>query len=95
MISQDCKTVTLEREFNCNVQKLYKAWSASELPRWWNALKVAQEHGDLDILYPHEILCSSGSCEISTGETLLYSDDDHLTVAGTRLLIDMFQSVFD
>lgn len=60
-----------------------------------NTLKAEQERGDFDILYPHEILCSGRFCEIVMGDTLLYSDDDHLTVAGTRLLIGMFQTIFD
>jgi peptidoglycan/LPS O-acetylase OafA/YrhL len=38
------------------------------------------------VLDPFPLLCDSLRCRAADGETLLYEDDDHLSIAGSRLL---------
>ena len=44
------------------------------------------------IVYPHEVLCRSGACEVSLNGIPLYRDEHHLSVYGARLLTPLFQS---
>jgi len=63
---------------------------------------MAQQHRVLSILreleqdsaafiYPHERLCQS-TCVVRFDEQILYSDGEHLTTAGAKLLQPMFVS---
>jgi hypothetical protein len=61
--------------------------------RTFDVLKrAAAEHG-ARIVYPHELLCSAGTCAVMNPPRLLYFDDDHLTVFGAMKLSPMFERV--
>jgi peptidoglycan/LPS O-acetylase OafA/YrhL len=46
------------------------------------------------ILYPHEILCATGSCELSLNDRPLYRDEHHLSVFGAMQLTPLVSRAF-
>ncbi|HTT84826.1 MAG TPA: acyltransferase family protein [Rhizomicrobium sp.] len=46
------------------------------------------------ILYPHRILCATGTCEVALNGIPLYRDEHHLSVLGARQLIPMMGGIF-
>lgn len=49
---------------------------------------------NVKVLYPHEYLCSHETCAYSRNGEPLYSDSNHLNVAGTRMLSDLVAQAF-
>jgi len=45
-------------------------------------------------VYPDKLICSNGRCAVSLNDESLYRDDDHLSLAGGRLLEPLFDPVF-
>ncbi len=43
------------------------------------------------IIYPHQMLCANGYCEIMRDGVALYSDSNHLTEFGAKLLSPLFE----
>jgi hypothetical protein len=43
------------------------------------------------IIYPHQILCANGYCETMRDGVALYSDSNHLTEFGAKLLSPLFE----
>jgi hypothetical protein len=54
-------------------------------------LKHMQDRYGAKILYPHEILCATGKCELSMDDKPLYRDEHHLSVFGAMQLLPMVQ----
>jgi len=52
--------------------------------------KMQRRYG-AKIIYPHQILCANGYCEIMRDGVALYSDSNHLTEAGAKLLSPLFE----
>ena len=46
------------------------------------------------ILYPHEILCATGKCELSMDDRPLYRDEHHLSVFGALQLAPLVSQAF-
>jgi peptidoglycan/LPS O-acetylase OafA/YrhL len=46
------------------------------------------------VLYPHKILCATGSCEVALNGVPLYRDEHHLSVLGARQLTPLLQRAF-
>ena len=46
------------------------------------------------VLYPHKILCATGSCEVALNGVPLYRDEHHLSVFGARQLTSLMQQAF-
>lgn len=44
------------------------------------------------VLYPHSVLCRSGSCAVALNGVPLYRDEHHLSVKGARQLVPLFAS---
>ncbi len=44
------------------------------------------------VIYPHEVFCSSGVCEVSLEGVPLYRDEHHLSVFGARLLTPLLSA---
>jgi len=53
---------------------------------------LSQEYG-LTIVFPHRVLCASGTCEIEKAGRALYRDSSHLTVFGAEQLTAQMKSV--
>ncbi|MGE5772365.1 MAG: acyltransferase family protein, partial [Hyphomicrobiales bacterium] len=60
----------------------------------WAAQDAAHKRCGVRILDPLPYLCSEGRCYGSRKGRPLYSDDDHLSEYGNRLLVPMFAQVF-
>jgi len=45
------------------------------------------------IIYPHQMLCTKGYCEVTRDGMAYYSDSNHLTEFGARLLRPLFEIV--
>ena len=60
----------------------------------WAAQDAARDRCGVKILDPLPYLCSEGRCHGSKGGRPLYSDDDHLSEFGNKLLVPMFAQVF-
>jgi hypothetical protein len=43
------------------------------------------------IIYPHQMLCANGYCETMRDGVALYSDSNHLTEFGAKLLSPLFE----
>ncbi|HEX4080284.1 MAG TPA: acyltransferase family protein [Rhizomicrobium sp.] len=46
------------------------------------------------VLYPHRILCATGTCEVALRGIPLYRDEHHLSVFGAKQLVPMMAKVF-
>jgi peptidoglycan/LPS O-acetylase OafA/YrhL len=46
------------------------------------------------VLYPHRILCATGSCEVALNGVPLYRDEHHLSVFGSYQLTPLLQQAF-
>jgi hypothetical protein len=46
------------------------------------------------ILYPHEILCATGQCQLSMNDRPLYRDEHHLSVFGALKLAPLLSQAF-
>ncbi|WP_454776538.1 SGNH hydrolase domain-containing protein [Janthinobacterium tructae] len=55
----------------------------------------ATQHCGVKILDPLPYLCHDGRCYASKDGRPLYFDDDHLSEYGNKLLIPLFQQVFN
>ena len=60
----------------------------------FSALKHMQDRYGANILYPHEILCASGKCELSMNDRPLYRDEHHLSVFGAMQLMPLVSQAF-
>lgn len=60
----------------------------------WAAQNAARDQCGIKILDPTAYLCSNGRCYGSQNGRPLYSDDDHLSDFGNKLLVPMFKQVF-
>lgn len=45
---------------------------------------------EINVIYPHEVLCDAHVCNYNKGLLPLYYDDDHLNIAGAELLRPLF-----
>jgi len=61
----------------------------------WAAQDAAREQCGVKILDPTAYLCRQGRCYGSLNARPLYADDDHLSEFGNKLLVPMFNTVFD
>jgi len=55
--------------------------------------KLKHEHA-ARVLYPHRILCATGSCQVALNGVPLYRDEHHLSVLGARQLTPLLQQAF-
>jgi hypothetical protein len=46
------------------------------------------------VLYPHSVLCGTGSCQVALNGIPLYRDEHHLSVQGARLLVPLLEREF-
>lgn len=60
----------------------------------WAAQDEAARQCDVEILDPTEYLCDTERCFGSRDLKPLYSDDDHLSEVGNKVLVTLFQRVF-
>jgi hypothetical protein len=60
----------------------------------FSALKRMRERYGAKILYPHEILCATGKCELSLNDRPLYRDEHHLSVFGAMQLTPLVSQAF-
>ena len=60
----------------------------------WAAQDEAARRCGVTILDPTEQLCDTERCYGSRDLQPLYSDDDHLSEAGNKLLVPMFSRIF-
>lgn len=60
----------------------------------WAAQDAARDRCGIKILDPTPYLCLDGRCYGSRSGRPLYSDDDHLSEFGNKLLVPMFAEVF-
>ena len=45
------------------------------------------------IVYPHQVLCAKAYCEFMGDGMVYYSDSNHLTEFGARLLSPLFEDI--
>lgn len=50
---------------------------------------LRQRYGST-VLYPHKVLCRTGTCEVALNGVPLYRDEHHLSVKGARQLVPLF-----
>jgi len=54
----------------------------------------AQSHYGATVLYPHRVLCATGTCKVAMRGTPLYRDEHHLSVFGAQQLVPMMKNAF-
>jgi peptidoglycan/LPS O-acetylase OafA/YrhL len=59
----------------------------------FSELEKMQGRYGVKIIYPHQILCANGYCETMRDGIVLYSDSNHLTEFGARLLSPLFEDL--
>lgn len=52
--------------------------------------QIADRHPNVCTFWPQRVLCDGAGCAGVDGDVIRYADDDHLTVAGARLLAQHF-----
>jgi hypothetical protein len=52
--------------------------------------KMQRRYG-VKVIYPHQVLCANGYCEVMRDGVALYSDSNHLTEFGAKLLSPLFE----
>jgi peptidoglycan/LPS O-acetylase OafA/YrhL len=57
----------------------------------FSALEDMQRRYGAKIIYPHQVLCANGYCDTMRDGIVLYSDSNHLTVFGAKLLRPLFE----
>lgn len=60
----------------------------------FTALKRMHDRYGAKILYPHEVLCATGKCELSMNDRPLYRDEHHLSVFGAMQLAPLISQAF-
>ena len=53
-----------------------------------------QKRYGVEVLYPHRVLCATGTCEIALRGIPLYRDEHHLSVFGARQLVPLMAEAF-
>lgn len=48
----------------------------------------------VEVLYPHRVLCATGTCEIALDGVPLYRDEHHLSVFGAGQLVPLLEKAF-
>jgi len=56
--------------------------------------KIAKEHNNFTVIFPHKALCNESTkrCNVHLDNKILYTDNDHLSVAGVDLLFKQIES---
>ena len=52
------------------------------------AFDAIQTSPSVQVLYPHNYLCDEAACAVENGALALYTDDDHLSIEGTRPIVE-------
>jgi hypothetical protein len=60
----------------------------------FSALNRMHDQYGAKILYPHEILCATGQCQLSMNDRPLYRDEHHLSVFGALKLAPLLSHAF-
>lgn len=68
----------------------YLSYNANML----DVLRTVEERSSAAVIYPHQVFCSNGACQVYDAEGVFYYDDDHLSVYGANKLIDEFTPLF-
>ena len=58
-------------------------------------LLAATEGGKITVVWPHKALCDGEWCRTVRNDELLYFDDNHLSLAGARLVAPLLSVVFE
>jgi len=53
-----------------------------------DALREIEEIEGVSVIYPQEFLCDKRKCRVLEGDIPLYIDDDHLSIRGTRGIVE-------
>lgn len=69
--------------------ELSRATYLERQARVFRAFGQMQKRFGVKVIYPHQLLCRTGRCEMTAGGVPLYSDDDHLSQKGSLLLTRM------
>jgi peptidoglycan/LPS O-acetylase OafA/YrhL len=57
-------------------------------------MQAMQKKYGVRVLYPHQILCASGACELARNDRPLYRDEHHLSVFGAMQLMPIVAQAF-
>ena len=57
-------------------------------------LEQLEKSFPMRVLYPDRILCPGATCKLVVDDVPLYVDDDHLSIAGAKLMMPLFDPVF-
>jgi peptidoglycan/LPS O-acetylase OafA/YrhL len=60
----------------------------------FDTLAAMKKKYGVKILYPHQILCASGACELALNDRPLYRDEHHLSVFGAMQLTPIVAQAF-
>lgn len=52
--------------------------------------KVVKKFPSVVLYDPTNVFCKKGNCSIRKGDVMLYRDDNHLSEAGSRMVIEDF-----
>ena len=86
----------LARKHMFNVDIDIRPTLSSYLQRQEHVFPVLERMHELygaKIIYPHAVLCTSGHCEVMSDGRPYYSDSNHLTEIGAKLLSPLFEKI--
>lgn len=52
--------------------------------------RYANEHENVTFINPYDAICNAGQCNVAIDDKVIYSDHGHLSIYGSRLVIDKF-----
>ena len=60
----------------------------------FDTMAAMQKKYGVRVLYPHQLLCASGACELALNDRPLYRDEHHLSVFGAMQLMPIVAQAF-
>jgi peptidoglycan/LPS O-acetylase OafA/YrhL len=76
--------------FNTDIRLEFSDYLQRQIHVFSEFDKMQRRYG-AKIIYPHQILCANGYCEIMRDGVALYGDSNHLTEFGAKLLSPLFE----
>jgi peptidoglycan/LPS O-acetylase OafA/YrhL len=93
---------TANVDFRCHAMKYYRGYertclrdTASERANeeFMHTTRAMVAPPNVAFVYPYEILCPGGDCEVIRGDVMLYRDSHHLTENGAELVMREIQRI--
>lgn len=81
---QDSRPLSTKLSFNCTISR--SAYDARHMEYRELVFRIIKDYSSVDIFDQPEYLCDEFACTFKIGSSVLYGDNDHLSVAGSKFM---------